>query len=40
VSVVGRGPFEMAVPHALDDSRRIVIDTLTALLDEPFVVKD
>lgn len=40
VSVVGRGPFEMAVPHELNDSRRIVIDTLTALLDEPFVVND
>lgn len=37
VSIAGQGPFEIAVPDELNDSRRIVVDTLTALLDEPFV---
>jgi 2-amino-4-hydroxy-6-hydroxymethyldihydropteridine diphosphokinase len=32
-----RGPFEIAVPADLTESRRIVSETLTALLDKPFV---
>ncbi len=32
------GPFEVRVPHDLDIARRIMIETLTALLDEPEVV--
>jgi 2-amino-4-hydroxy-6-hydroxymethyldihydropteridine diphosphokinase len=33
-----RGPFEITVPNDLNESRRIVCETLTAMLDEPFVV--
>lgn len=40
VTIASRGPFEVAVPHDLNESRRIVKDTLTALLDEPFVTND
>lgn len=32
------GPFEVRVPHDVDIARRIMIETLTALLDEPKVV--
>ncbi len=30
-------PFEIAVPNDPDEARRIIIETLTALLDEPMV---
>ncbi len=30
-------PFEMALPNHLDEARRIVLETLTSLLDEPVV---
>ena len=35
--IAARGSFEIAVPDDLSESRRIVSETLTALLDEPFV---
>jgi hypothetical protein len=35
--IAARGSFEIAVPDDLNESRRIVRETLTALLDEPFV---
>ncbi len=31
------GPFEVAVPNDVDETRRIVTETLTSLLDEPVV---
>ncbi len=39
-TIASRSPFEVAVPHDLNESRRVVNDTLTALLDEPFVTND
>lgn len=37
-SATGPGAFEITVPDDLNASRRIVSETLTALLDEPFVI--